>query len=81
MKKSYIQIDEHYSQVVSKLPYEDKVEYLENIIDKNHSIISNSGDLISKLRRLEVSETIEAAQLEIKRLAEEKVEERKSSEG
>lgn len=68
MKKTFIELDEHYAQSMSNLSSETKIGYLESVIDKNQSVLTKNGNLISKLRKLEIVEIIEAAQNEIKQL-------------
>ena len=68
MIKPYLDIDEHYKNSMSDFNVLDKIQYLEDVIDKNQNVLSKSGSLISKLRRLELVETIESAQKEIKNL-------------
>lgn len=68
MKKSYSELDNHYTQTVSSLSLEERMEYLESVIDENQNIISKSGNLLPKLKKLILIETVEAAQKEIKLL-------------
>ena len=68
MKKSYIKSDPIYAKLVSNSSTDELIQYLENIIDHNQNILSKNGSLISKLNRLDIVETIEAAQKEIKYL-------------
>lgn len=72
MKKTYSEIDKFYNNSMSHYSIDDKVEYLEKIIDKNHTIFSGNKNELSKLKRLILIETIEAAQKEIKILVEQK---------
>ena len=66
MRKSYKEIDSTYYESIDTTTIDEKIAYLENIIDQNQNVLSKNGNLISKFNKLTIVETIEAAQAEIK---------------
>ncbi len=68
MKKTLIEQDELYRSTISELSNEERIEYCYDLIDKNQKILTNQGLELPKLKRLMITELIEAAQKEIKAL-------------
>ena len=65
MKKTYSNIDNFYNTKMIDFSVEDRIDYLENIIDQNQNVLSKSGSLLNKLKRLQIVEIVEAAQKEV----------------
>ena len=73
MIRVYLDIDKTYNDSIISLSKQNKIEYLEKVIDENQNILSKSGNLISKLKKLETMEIIKAAQREIRDILNPKI--------
>ncbi len=65
MKKSLAEWDEIYRDTMKDFSKEDRIEYCYTLIDQNQKILTQQGLELPKLKRLMLSELMEAAQKEI----------------
>ena len=68
MIRVYLDIDKEYSDSIQNLPNQERIEYLQSVIDKNQSLLATNGKLMSAGEKMKMMELIKAAQKGVRSL-------------